>query len=186
MAPFYRDTDANQQGTLHNHIPHAIPSQDKWSPLTALVWQKPPLAASVQWIAPPAFTSGKDWVSVSTSHHSSLLPQKPKSNSLQRRTCGQKNKEGHWLQVYPKNFHTEIAHTPVFRTTTCRVPHHQGGGDRGVQLMLTRSSIRITLKNNGPWRLHKCYRKITSDFNVLHDHTALCFNYNLSFMPKDI
>lgn len=97
-----------------------------------------------------------------------------------------RTKKGTDCRFTPKTFIQKLHTLLSSGQLPAGYPHHQGGGDRGVQLMLTRSSIRITLKNNGPWRLHKCYRKITSDFNVLHDHTALCFNYNLSFMPKDI
>lgn len=101
VAPFYSNTDS-ESGSVHCTTPllNVIASQEKWSPLTALVWQKPTIAASVQWIALPAFTAGEDEISVSTSHHSGLLPQKSKFNSSQRKISGQKNKDRHWLQIH--------------------------------------------------------------------------------------
>lgn len=83
-----------------------ITSQDKWRPLTALVWQNP----TIQRIVPPAFSAGEDEISVSTSHRSSLLPHKSKFNSSWGKICGQKNKEGHWLQIHPPISHTK-SHT---------------------------------------------------------------------------
>jgi len=58
------------------------------------------------------FTVGEDETSVSTSNHSGLLPQKLKLNSSQRKMGGQKDNEGHRLQIHLPNSHAEIAHTP--------------------------------------------------------------------------
>lgn len=58
-----------------------------------------------------------------------LLPQKSKFNSLLRKTCGQKNKTGHWLRSYPKTLIQKL-HTVLRFQVPARYHHRQG--DRRV------------------------------------------------------
>lgn len=81
-------------GTLHHRSSDHKSFPRRLKPSHSLGVTKPAAAASVPGSVLPALIADKAQIPLSTSHHSSLLPQKSKFSSSERKMCGQNNK-GH-------------------------------------------------------------------------------------------
>lgn len=156
-------------------------------PSHSLGMTKSTISATIQWIALTAFTAGEDEISVSTSNQSSLLPQKSKRNSSQRKICGQK--KIYALSAYPllQQILIQKLHILLFLQDNYLqgVPTAKVTQEHNRCSSVISSLNKVFLKNNCPWRLHESNSKSTSDFDILHDLTASCCHYDFSVLSND-